>query len=56
MLTTEQLTALWGNYIDTAVDTWDELVQKLQDDEDFSRLVEEGNYIEVVLEVLSPCQ
>lgn len=55
MLTTEQITKLYDNYINTAIGTWDDILEKLRDDPEFSQLVEEGNYIEVVLEVLSPC-
>ena len=54
MLTTEQLTRLYDNYINTAIGTWDDILVKLRDDEDFSRKVEEGNYIEVTLEVFAP--
>jgi hypothetical protein len=55
VLTTEQITKLYDNYINTAIGTWDDILVKLRDDPEFSQLVEEGNYIEVVLEVLSPC-
>ena len=55
VLTTEQITKLYDNYINTAIGTWDDILEKLRDDPEFSQLVEEGNYIEVVLEVLSPC-
>lgn len=54
VLTTEQLTKLYDNYINTAIGTWDDILIRLQEDEDFSRKVEEGNYIEVTLEVFAP--
>ena len=56
MLTTEQLTKLYDNYINTAIGTWDDILVALRDDTDeINRKLEEGNSLQVELTVFSPC-